>query len=426
MERLMQYVWQHRLWPRTHLHTVDGIQVQIIDPGRLNTDAGPDFFNAKVNIGGHTWAGDIEIHVRASDWHRHGHDNDPAYDSVILHVVDRDDTPITRSNGEVIPQMRMACTPDFYKRYSELADSADRELPCAAAFKTFPSLHINDWLDALLFERLYAKTERIESWLSLSANDWDSAAYTAVARCLGFGVNGDPFERLAISTPLIFIAKHCDSLFTIEALLFGQSGLLDSAPDTDPYASALRKEYSFMAHKFGLKQPQSLGWKMSRMRPHNFPHRRIATLAALLHKDTRLASRMLELHSLDDAMQLFAIDLEGYWKDHFTFGTPARAASPRLSRQSVISLIINAIAPLQFAYGMTRANESLTDSAVELLHRIPPEQNRIVELFRNAGVKTPSAAVTQSLIQLRRNYCETRKCLYCRIGHRLLAARSPR
>lgn len=426
MERLMQYVWQHRLWPRTHLHTVDGRPVQIIDPGRINTDAGPDFFNAKVKIDGHTWAGDIEIHVRASDWHRHGHDNDPAYDSVILHVVDRDDVPIQRSNGEVIPQMQMTCTPDFNRKYSHLAENAPHTLPCADSLKSFSPLHVRDWLDSLLFERLYTKAQRYESWLAKSASSWDGAAYIGIARSLGFGINGDPFERLAIATPLIFIAKHCDSLFTIEALLFGGSGLLETAPATDRYVEALKREYSFMAHKFGLRPPQSLGWKMSRMRPANFPHRRIATLAAMLHGGTRLASRMLEADSLDRVAEIFNPDLSGYWQSHYTFGTPGRVTSSRLSKNSINSLAINAVAPLQFAYAMARGNESLADRAVELLHEIPAEQNSIVEMFRRAGIKTQSAAITQGLIQLRRNYCEMRKCLYCRFGHRLLASQCPR
>lgn len=408
------------------MHTVDGRPVHIIDPGRLNTDAGPDFFNAKVIIDGRKWAGDIEIHVRASDWHRHGHDSDPAYDSVILHVVDRDDAPIRRSNGEVIPQMRMACTPDFYRKYSDLVDRADRDLPCIDALASTSPLHLTDWLDSLLFERLYAKADRISSWFDRTSSDWESAAYICIARCLGFGINGDPFERLALSTPLIFIAKHCDSLFTIEALLFGQSGLLDNAPAADPYVESLRKEYAFMAHKFGLHQTQSPGWKMSRMRPANFPHRRIATLAALLHQSTRLMSRMLDIHTIEEATDFFNIPLSGYWSDRFSFGHASQSAARSLSRSSIVSLTINAIVPLQFAYAMARGIDALADNAVSLLQSLPPERNSIVDVFMRAGIKVTDASISQSLIQLRRSYCETRKCLYCRIGHRLLAARCPR
>ena len=422
----MQYVWQHRLWPRTHLRTVDGQPVQIIDPGRLNTDAGPDFFNAKIVIAGRTWAGDVEIHVRASDWHRHGHDGNPAYDSVILHVVDRDDTPIIRSNGETIPQMQMACTPDFYQRYSQLVDCADRFLPCAETIAQMSSLHITDWLDSLAFERIYEKTDSIEARLQRLGRDWDAAAYVTIARCLGFGVNGDPFERLALSTPIRFLAKHCDSLFTVEALLLGQSGLLDADPKPDSYRLQLKKEYDYMAHKFGLRQPESLGWKMSRMRPANFPHRRIAMLAALLNRSTRLMSLMLDINSVDQASEIFSLPFTGYWANHYSFGAPSAAAGVTLSRNSVYSLMINAVIPLQFAYGMSRDDRELTDRAIDLLHSLPAEQNSIVRIFHDGGLRINSAFASQAVIQLRRAYCQTHKCLYCRIGHRALAARCPR
>ena len=427
MERLMQYVWQHRLWPQTHLHTVDGLPVQIIDPGRLNTDSGPDFFNAKIVIDGHMWAGDVEIHVRASDWHRHGHDNDPAYDSVILHIVDRDDTAIKRSNGEIIPQMQMACTPDFNRRYSELVDRADRDIPCAQSIAEMPKIYIADWIESLAFERIYDKTTRIESLLERSEGDWETACYATIARGLGFGVNGDPFERLALATPLMFIGRHCDSLATIEALLFGQSGLLDpTSPTPDSYAATLQREYAFLAHKFNLRPLQSPGWKMARMRPANFPHRRIATLAALLYGGTRMMGRLLEIRTPDDAYKMFAPPLTGYWCNRYSFGAPTVNTGTALSRTSINGLIINAVVPLQYAYALAHDDSSLADRAIALLESLPPERNVIIESFANAGLKSDNAFTPQGIIQLRRAYCETRKCLYCRIGHRMLASKCPR
>lgn len=431
MERLMQYVWQHRLWPKSRLQTVDGRPIHIIDTGKLNPDSGPDFFNAKINIDGRLWAGDVEIHVRASDWHRHGHSDDPAYDSVILHVVDRDDTLITRSNGETIPQMQMACTPDFSARYSALVDSADRNLPCASVITETPPLYLTDWFTALAFERLHAKADRIFSLLERLQSDWESVAYVTLSRGLGFSVNSEPFERLALSTPLLFIGKHRDSLLTIEAILFGQSGLLDRAasqPDagTDHYLQRLRQEYAFIAHKFGLRRPESLGWKLARMRPPNFPQRRIATLAAILHSTPHILSRCLGIESLEQAADFFQTPFSGYWAERFTFGRPSTQAPLSLSRASVAGLVINAVVPLQFAYADAHADNELSDRAVALLQSIPPERNSIVTLFQQFGVDPRDAFHTQSLIQLRRQYCEQRKCLYCRIGHRMLAARVPR
>lgn len=306
MERLMQYLWQHRLWPQQLLHTTDGQPVRIIDPGRLNTDAGPDFFNAKISIGGHIWAGDVEIHVRASDWHRHNHDGDPAYDSVILHVVDRDDASISRSNGETIPQLCMQCTPEFSRRYDELVCRADTSLPCAAEIAALPPLHVTSWLSSLAFERLYDKVDRITSLLDRLHGDWESTCYVTLARNLGFSVNSDPFERLALSLPLIFIGKHSDSLTSVEALLFGQSGLLPPDAPQDPYVQLLQREYTFLAHKFGLHAPDNLGWKMSRMRPPMFPQRRIALLASILHGGFRMMSRLLDIKSVEDTRSLFS------------------------------------------------------------------------------------------------------------------------
>lgn len=423
----MQYVWQHRLWPQQELRTVDGRKLRIIDPGRLNTDAGPDFFNAKISIDGCVWAGDIEIHVRASDWHRHGHDGDPAYDSVILHVVDRDDEPIKRRNGETIPQMQMSCTPDFHLRYSALVDRADRDLPCAQTIREMPPVYLSDWLDSLAFERLYDKTDRIGRLLERFGSDWESVAYVVLARCLGFGINGEPFERLALSLPMMFIARHSDSLMSVEALMFGQSGLTDNVEHPDDYTARLIAEYDFMAHKFGLKKPQSLGWKMSRMRPANFPHRRIAILAAIMHRGWRLMSRILEIENVEQATELLSAELTGYWTTHYTFGAASAGAPTSMSRSSVTGLIINAVVPLQHAYAMAHKDTALADRAVELLQSLPPEHNAIVDMFIHAaGLRLSSAFATQSVIQLRRAYCEPRKCLYCRIGHRLLAARVPR
>lgn len=424
MERLMQYVWQHRIWPQTNIRTVDGRRLQIIDPGLINTGSGPDFFNAKVVIDGRTWVGDVEIHVRASDWHRHGHDGDRAYDSVILHVVDRDDTIIRRSNGEEIPQMQMTCTPDFNARYNELVLRADRDLPCASRIPAIPSLYLTDWLQALAFERIYEKTDRINNLLERTGGDWESTCYITIARSLGFGTNGDAFERLALSLPLMFVGKHSDSLFAIEALLFGQSGLLDSAPAADDYASRLKQEYTFMAHKFGLRQPVGgLPWKMRGTRPANFPHRRIATLAAMLYGGFRMMSRILDIRTIDDARRLFNPELTGYWTNHYSFSAPSgRTSSGELSASTLAGLIINSVVPLQYAYGIATHCDTLTDSAIELLESLPAERNTIVELFGRAGIKARDAFTSQALIQLRRSYCETRKCLYCRIGHRMLTA----
>lgn len=426
MERLMQYVWQHRLLLQSDMHTVDGRRVSIIDPGRLNTGAGPDFFNAKVKIGDRLWAGDVEIHVRASDWHRHGHDSDRAYSSVVLHVVDRDDTCIRRHDGEVIPQMIMRCSPEFHRRYHELTGRSDIDLPCAPELAAMSPLHRLDWITSLGYERLYEKADRLRSLADERAGDWEEAVYIVLARALGFGTNAEPMERLAKGLPLHFLRKHSDSSTALEALFFGHGGFLDKAPSGDPYVEELQREYAFLSRKFSLIPLQSLGWKMARMRPHNFPHRRIALLARLIGSDSRLVGRILDASSPDEARELFRLPLEGYWAGRFTFGPGGDRTFDTMSKSSADILVINVAAPLLLAYGTAHGDEELARRAAEWLQSMPPESNSVVSLFVGAGLPCPDAFTSQAIIRLRRSYCEARKCLYCRLGHRLLAARAHR
>ncbi|MCM1522822.1 MAG: DUF2851 family protein [Muribaculaceae bacterium] len=406
---------------QTDLATVDGEKISIVDPGILNRDSGPDFFNAKICIGGRMWAGDVEIHVRATDWHRHGHDGDPAYDSVVLHVVDRDDGMIHRSNGETIPQMVMRCAPEFHRRYSELVDRSDIDLPCAPHISTFSSLHITDWLTALAFERVYAKADRMLELLDTFTGDWEQVAYVTLARALGFGKNSDAMERLATSIPLRFLRKHADSSLAMEAIFFGQSGFLDSASSTEPYVAQLKREYGFLAGKFSLRRLPSAGWKMGRMRPQNLPHRRIATLAAMMAGDFRIVAHLLKMQSPEDAIEYFRTPLDGYWANHFTFGTPASKPCECMSRASAMLLVINTVVPLFMAYGCSHGDDSLIDKAVEWLRLLPAESNSIIAMFGRAGINCSDAFTSQALIQLRRAYCEPHRCLYCRLGHTLLA-----
>ncbi|HRF68479.1 MAG TPA: DUF2851 family protein [Muribaculum sp.] len=425
MEKLMQYIWQHRLWPRVDMFTVDRRRVTVIDPGQLNANSGPDFFNAKIKIGDEMWAGDVEIHVKASDWHRHGHQDDPAYRSVILHVVGKDDTAITLNDGRVIPQMRMPCAPDFRHAYDSLVTKAGCGLPCADEIKSLDAIYLHSWLDSLAYERLYAKTDRISGHLSRMAGDWESVCYITLARALGFGVNGDPFEHLAMSLPLQFIGKHSDSQLSIEALLFGQAGFLDKAADDDPYITLLKNEYAFLSHKFSLKRTASPGWKMSRMRPANFPHRRIAFLASLLFGGFKLMSRIIDATSVDNVRALFNIELAGYWARHYSFNSLLdEPKATALGRNSVDILVINVVVPLLYAYAMNVDSRERADHAINMLHELKAESNSIVAMFASSGIECTDAFTSQALIQLRRQYCETRKCLYCRIGHRMLSKRA--
>lgn len=423
MEKLMQFVWQHRLAVRPGMRTVDGRHLDIINQGRLNTDAGPDFFNASISLDNQTWVGNIEIHVRASDWYRHHHDTDPAYDSVILHVVQQNDMEIKRRDGSVIPQVVITCTPEAARRCNGLLAEAARDLPCRDTIAAIPSIYRSDWLTALAMERLYRKSERILQLVKDTAGHWEGAAYITLARGLGFGLNSDPFEMLAKSIPLHFLNKHADELLTVEALLLGQAGLIPSPdPGEHPYTTRLREEYTFMARKFSLIRPR-LFWKLARTRPQNFPHRRIAMLAAMIHNGFYLVGKLNDCKTAEQLRALFSIELTGYWSTHYTFDaatTGSRAAA--LSRDSIDTLLINVAVPLLHARRMTLQDFEGMQHSVELLQGLASESNSIVRLFAGSGLKSPDAFTSQALVELRREYCEKSKCIYCRFGHRMLSA----
>ena len=341
MEQLMQYVWQHRLWRSADMRTNDGRRVRVIDPGLLNTDSGPDFFNAKIEIDGQVWVGNVEMHVRASDWRRHGHDTDKAYDSVILHVVGKDDAPVRRSSGERIPQLVLEVSPRFTDSYNALVGSKVL-LPCAARMSQVPHLTVTEWVQRLAFERLHRKVGHTHELLQLYHGSWEDVCYVTLARTLGFGINSDAFERLARRTPLRLLGKHSDSLLQIEALLMGQAGLLADASHTgDAYHSQLVREYGFLANKFQLTPMEPEAWKLFRIRPQNFPYRRIAMLAQYVYGGFKLMSNLLSAPNEKSIRALFAVNLTGYWANHFSFGKPAGVTAQALGNRSIDIILIS-------------------------------------------------------------------------------------
>lgn len=420
-EQWMQYIWAHRLYDMAGLETTSGERVRVLSPGIQNTDAGPDFFNACVRIGAREWAGNVEVHRNSSDWIRHGHHLDKAYDSVVLHVVGRCDMDIYRSNGEPVPQLVLNIPERFGDDCRYLLER-DSFLPCAGRLHEIDSLLLSAWIGALAVERLQQKIERLFGWFDLYRGSWEEVCYISLARSLGFGVNSDPFERLARSLPLLFLQKHADSLLQTEAFLFGQASLLKDAGRTaDAYYGRLCKEYGFLRHKFGLTPLPEESWKFFRLRPANFPHQRIAMLAQLVHEGFTLFSAILETESLEGLRQLFGIRLNGYWDNHYTFEQSSLSRSKLLGYGAIDVLLINAVVPLLYAYGMKTGSEAYGERALGLLEEMKPERNSIVNRFGEAGLVALSALESQAFLQLHREYCEKKKCFYCRIGHKLLS-----
>ncbi len=418
MEQLLHYIWQQKRFLAFPQSTTDGRTVEVIDAGRLNTDGGPDFFNAKIKIDGTLWAGNVEIHVRSSDWYRHGHDKDRAYDNVILHVVREADCTVSRTDGKVIPQCELRYAEPIAEKFRQWQQQPQR-IACAEDIDKVPDIVISSWKNALLIERLEQKTAFITGMLAQNHGFWEEAFYVGLARNFGFHVNGQAFEMLARSLPVTCLGKHRDDLFQLEALLFGQSGLL--CGETDEYACRLQKEYAVLGHKFGLRPLDKSLWKMLRLRPVNFPHVRIAQFAALVHRSDKLFSRILETDAVPALQKLFDVQAGDYWDTHYRFGKTTRSQPKHLGASAVNILLINTVVPFVFAYGKRKNNFTLQEKAVDLLSQIPAEQNSQIHRWRELGMKVENAFDSQALLQLRQQYCNEKKCLHCRIAHKILA-----
>ncbi len=417
-EKLLHYIWQYKLYNPHNLQTDTGEKIEVIDHGKLNSDAGPDFFNAKIKIGDTLWAGNIEIHSNSSDWKRHNHQNNKAYNSVILHIADNIDSPILRNDGEKIPQLQLSYPQEIKLQYEYLLKNA-QWIPCADKLHLVDSFTKQSWLNSLIFERLEEKANAIFNLLQDNKNNWEEAFYITLARNFGFGINGDAFEQLARSLPLTFLGKHKNNLFQLEALLFGQSGLL-SNDTSDDYQKALLKEYDFLKLKFNLTPIDSSQWKFLRLRPANFPPVRIAQFASLIHHSSKLFSRIIENPNIETLQQLFNCEPSDYWKTHFLFGSKSAAKSKKLSKSSAHIILINTVVPFLFCYGKKKQDEDIQSKAIELLEKIPAEKNSIIEHWKELGIEADSAYFSQALLQLKKNYCDNKKCLQCRFGHKVL------
>ncbi len=417
-ESVLHYIWQQRLFISNDMKTTDGERIEVIDVGKMNTDAGPDFFNSKIKIGDTLWAGNIEIHSQSSDWFKHNHQTDKAYDSVILHIVKQADAEVYRADGGRIPQLELAYSKQIETDYIQLI-SEQKWIPCADKIKFVPEIFIQSWKNTLLIERMEQKTDAIVAILDANNQHWEEAFYITLARNFGFGTNSQVFEQLAKVTPLSALSKHKNDLFQLEAILFGQSGLLEYSL-TDEYLTNLKKEYDFMAAKFELKPLIASQWKLLRLRPDNFPHVRIAQFAALIHASSKLFSKIIEKPELNYLNTIFNTKPSEYWQTHYTFANESTKKSKNLGQLSKNILYINTVIPFLFCYGNQKNNQEIKDKALELLEQIPEERNSIISGWKNLGLIVNTAYDSQALLHLKKNYCDDKKCLRCRIGHKIL------
>ena len=418
MEQLLHYVWKHKIFPLKELKTTTGQQVEVIDTGLANTDAGPDFFNAKLKLDGVLWIGNIEIHERSSDWFKHGHHADAGYNSVILHIASEIDTEISRSNGERIPQIQLICPEAVRTNYKELLET-DSYPPCYRIIPSLPPFTAHSWMTALQMERFEQKATLLNERLKRCQGNWEDAFFITLARNFGFGLNGDAFETWAHRLPLRAVDKHRNDLFQIEAIFFGQAGILEDS-DGDGYYLRLKKEYTYLQHKFGLIPMDASLWRFLRLRPANFPHIRIAQLACLYHRAYGLLSRIMETETLQGVRDILKGGTSEYWLTHYTFGGSSPSRPKTLSNTSLDLLIINTVVTFLYAYGLHKGNRVLCARAGSFLEELKAENNYITRMWEQCGMKASNAADSQALIQLKKEYCDKKKCLYCRIGYEYL------
>ena len=449
-EEFLYYIWKYRLFD-IKCKTVEGQNIEVIKTGESNSDAGPDFINAKIKIGNTVWAGNVEVHLTSSDWYKHNHDKDKNYRNVILHVVYNHDKVVYRTQkskvksqilkevnseekikdserGEVIQTLVMKgkFNENLFENYKQMIESKNK-IPCEKLIDKVDNIVITGWIEALLVERLESKVKKIEEILINNKNNWEQTFYQELARNFGFKLNADAFEMLAKATPYEYIAKHKDNLFQTEAILFGQAGLLDKE-FKDEYPIEIKKEYKYLKHKLSLKPIEGHIWKFLRLRPANFPTIRIAQFGFLLSNRDNLFSKIIEAKSISDIKNIFKIKTSKYWETHYTFDKQTEFKNQKLrlksqkilGKSSVNNIIINTVVPFVFLYGIKKDNFAYREKAMKFLELLPAEKNNITEMWADCVVKANNAFDSQALIELKNEYCMKKKCLNCRIGHNLL------
>ncbi|MGB4774069.1 MAG: DUF2851 family protein [Daejeonella sp.] len=420
-EDFLHYLWKLRLFNQLDLKTTAGETLEILSPGIHNKHAGPDFENAKIRIGKTLWAGNVEIHLNSSDWLRHNHQQDKAYDNVILHVVNQHDKSVLRTNGTEIPTLELKdlIPAHIAFNYEQLMQGLNW-IPCEKQIIYADDFIVKSWLSRVLVERLEEKSALVNTALKEYKGSWDDAFYITLARNFGFKVNALPFELLARSLPQTLLAKHKNNSLQIEALIFGQAGFLDGDV-MDNYTKQLQKEYQFLNKKYKLTSVDRYLWKYSRLRPQNFPTMRLAQFSALVLKSNHLFSKILEIKDVKQIKLLFSdLPINSYWNNHYRFDTETTNATSQLGEESINNILINTVSLFLFAFGKNTGNSTYVNRAVALQEYLPAENNQIINKFKELGVEAEKSFASQALLQLKKQYCDQKKCLHCAIGIKIL------
>lgn len=422
-EELLHFVWKTKAFPFLNLKTTEGDTVSIDQFGFYNLNSGPDFLEGGISIGNTRWKGHIEIHIKSSDWIAHHHETDRAYDNVILHVVWEEDEIIYRKDGtriaclelkELIPYSIL----ESYERFSNRIEKVLCHNELVGDDTDLFYLQLN----RMCVERLEEKCLPISQELEANNQDWSQILFFMNARSFGLKVNADAMESLSRTIPIKLLSKHSDQLFQVEALLYGQAGMLSEQWE-DQYPQHLKKEYTFLQDKYKLQPLTGLQWKLMRMRPTAFPTIRISQLASLYHNHPDLHAQILNVNSLKSLKNLFDIEASEYWDNHFLFDKDSpEIRTKKLGETTINSILINGVIPFLFAFGQHRGDDALVERALAFLEELPAESNKLMREWRNHSVKPKSAFQSQALIHLTKNYCLKGRCLECAFGNKVLKA----
>jgi hypothetical protein len=419
-EEFLHFIWKNRLFDNSCLISSDGEIIEILNIGQHNSDAGPDFFNAQVKINNTVWAGNVEIHLSSSDWYRHNHDKDLAYNNVILHVVENNDQVVTRQNGEKITTVRLKYDIGLLNKYENLVNQ-QLWIPCQNLIQKVDQFTIDYWLNSLLIERMDNKTKNIVANLNENKNDWQEVCYRQIARTFGYKINAEPFELLAKSLPYKYLAKQIDNPLSVESMIFGQAGLLNDDNEHDDYFMSLKNQYDFFKNKFKLVPVDRYLWKYLRLRPSNFPTIRLSQFANLVHKSKNFFSEITGSNNISEIFQLFNnISTSPYWDTHYVFGKKSPERKKTLGKSFINLIMINSVVPLLFIYGKLHDNEDIMNKALVFLEEIEPENNSIIQGWKDLGFNPANAFYSQALIELKNEYCARKNCLQCMIGSKII------
>lgn len=414
-EQLLQYIWHFQYFNRSQLETTDNEPIEIIYPGSLNKNQGPDFQNAKIKIGDTLLAGAIEVHCMASEWQKHLHNKDKNYKNVILHVVNKND--VSFPNHIPVLELQSRISNSMLSQYNRLMQ-ANSFIACAGNIQSVKDITWIAWKERLVAERLTRKASKIRDLLRKNKDHWEETFWWLLARSFGTRVNADAFEAIAHSVPLNYLAKHKNNIHQLEALLLGQANLLNDEYE-DEYPKLLQREYLFLKSKYDLK-PIDIPIHFLRMRPGNFPTVRLAQLAMLINASTHLFSRILEADYLKEIQQWLSCTANDFWHYHYHFHLQSNFKKKQLGPTMINSIIINTVVPMLFAYGLYHKSETHKAKALLWLEQITAEKNSIVTGFAQLMVKSRGAYDTQALIELKNEYCTKKRCLECSVGNAIL------